>query len=55
METVREGLRDENIHRGRYERLTCSKCDIELSLSSDDGEIGTIRVCRGCGTKWREI
>lgn len=55
MDTVREGLRDGDIHRGRFERLACAACDRELTLTDDAEVIGNVMTCPGCGSKWQDL
>jgi len=55
MKSVRKGLRHGELEKDTYGRLSCSACDEELSSENDPNEVGTVRVCPGCGAQWKEI
>lgn len=55
METVRKGLRDGDIEKDTYERLTCAECEQNLATRNDPEEIGSVRACPECGTEWKEL
>ena len=55
MKSVRKALRDGDLEKDTYERLTCSDCGKTLSTVNDPDEIGTVRQCPDCGGEWKEI
>lgn len=55
MKTVRKGLRDGDITKDTYERLTCADCEKALGTRNDPEEIGSVRACPECGTEWKEL
>lgn len=55
MQSVRQGLRSGDIEKDVYERLNCAECEEELETVNDPDEIGTVRTCPECGTKWKKV
>ncbi len=55
MKTVRKALRDGDIVKDTYERLTCNDCEKSLGTRNDPDEIGSVRVCPECGTEWKAL
>lgn len=55
VKSVRRGLRDGDIEKDTYERLTCGTCEKALKTRNDPDEIGSLRVCPDCGREWREL
>lgn len=55
MKSVRKGLRSGEIEKDVYERLACSECGEELATENDPDELGTVRVCPECGSKWKKV
>jgi len=55
METVRNGLRSEDLEKDTYDRLVCLSCEAELERAEDTDAIGTVRACPDCGTAWKEL
>lgn len=55
METVRKGIRNDELYKDTYQRLTCEQCDRELATESDPSEPGTIRQCPDCKRQWRQL
>ncbi|QLH77526.1 hypothetical protein HZS55_09555 [Halosimplex rubrum] len=55
MKSVRKGLRSGEIEKDVYERLACSECGEELGTENDPDEIGTVRVCPECDSKWKKV
>jgi len=55
MESVRKGLRHDDLFKDTYQRLNCADCEEELKTENDPDVIGTIRVCPECGTQWKEL
>lgn len=55
MDTVRQGLRADQLTKDTYERLECSKCNERLKTRNDPDEVGSVRFCPECGTEWKQI
>lgn len=55
MKTTRKGLRDGDLYKDTYERLTCSECEQSLSKQNPEDEVFAIRICPGCGRRWKEL
>ncbi|ACV11372.1 conserved hypothetical protein [Halorhabdus utahensis DSM 12940] len=55
MESVRKGLRSGDLEKDTYERLQCVECEEELTTENDPEEVGSVRVCPGCGREWKQV
>lgn len=55
MDSIQQGLRGDDLERGRFGRLACTECEMELILDDDPDELGTVRVCPECETEWVEF
>lgn len=55
MKSVRKGLRDGDIQKDTYERLTCASCGQTLKTKNDPDELFSLRECPDCGTQWRDL
>jgi len=55
MDTVRKGLRSGDVEKDGYGRLSCSACGESLATDNDPDEIGKIRVCPACDSRWKEL
>ncbi|WP_199174832.1 HVO_0758 family zinc finger protein [Halegenticoccus soli] len=55
MRSTRKGLREGDLYKDTYERLTCSDCDESLKKRSDPDEIYAVRTCPECGAAWKEL
>jgi hypothetical protein len=55
MESVRKGIRAGDLEKDVYERLACAECEEQLGTKNDPDELGTVRVCPGCGREWRRV
>lgn len=55
MDSVRQGIRGDQIRKDTYERLECAACDEQLKTRNDPEEIGSIRYCPECGREWKQI
>jgi predicted RNA-binding Zn-ribbon protein involved in translation (DUF1610 family) len=55
MKSVRKALRDGDIEKDTYERLSCTTCGKNLKTARDPDEIGTVRKCPDCGTEYKEL
>lgn len=55
MKSTRKGLRDGDLYKDTYERLTCGECEMTLKTKNDPDEVYTIRICPDCGTEYKEL
>ncbi|WP_337589477.1 HVO_0758 family zinc finger protein [Halobacterium hubeiense] len=55
MDSVRRALREGEISKDMYERLECVECEEQLVTKNEPDEVGTVRACPECGTKWRQL
>lgn len=55
VKSVRKGLRDGDITKDTYERLTCAECDQSLKTTNDPDELFSVRVCPDCGREWKDL
>lgn len=55
MKSVRKGLREGDLEKDTYGRLSCTSCGVGLKSTNDPGEVGTIRICPECAREWREL
>ncbi|MFB6155511.1 MAG: HVO_0758 family zinc finger protein [Haloferacaceae archaeon] len=55
MKSTRKGLRDGELFKDTYERLTCSNCEKTLKKKNDPNEVYSVRTCPECGTEWKEL
>ena len=55
MKSTRKGLRDDELHKDNYERLTCSECDETLKNDNAPDEVYSIRTCPECGQQWKDL
>lgn len=55
MDTVREGLRQDDLEKDNYDRLICSGCDRPLKRRSNPDDLGSVRYCIECGVEWLEM
>lgn len=55
MKSTRKGLRDGDLYKDTYERLTCDTCEQALKTKNDPDEVYTVRICPECGTEWKEL
>jgi NAD-dependent SIR2 family protein deacetylase len=55
MRSVRKGIRSGELEKDTYQRLTCTECGEQLATENDPDAVGTVRVCRECGTEWEQI
>lgn len=55
MDSIRKALRSGAVEKDMYGRLKCSNCSQELTTENDPEEVGSIRVCPDCETKWKEL
>jgi predicted RNA-binding Zn-ribbon protein involved in translation (DUF1610 family) len=55
MESVRKGLRSEQITKDTYERLVCAECGENLDTRDNPEGLGKIRSCPECGREWQQV
>lgn len=55
MDTVRQGLRHDDIVKDTYERLVCAHCDERLKTRNDPDEVGSVRFCPECEREYQQI
>lgn len=55
MDSVRDGLRAQDLTKDTFDRLLCAECDRPLKTRNDPDELWSIRFCPECGTEWREM
>ncbi|MFW6448510.1 MAG: HVO_0758 family zinc finger protein [Halobacteriota archaeon] len=55
MKSVRQGLRDGELARDTFDRLSCTRCEVGLRVVDDPDELGPINVCPECGNRWRDL
>lgn len=54
-QSVRKGLRDGDIEKDTYERLTCARCETTLQTEDDPDELHTVKRCPECGRRWKQL
>lgn len=55
MKSIRKALREGELIKDTYERVTCANCEKSLKTENDPDTITTIRRCPDCGKEWKEI
>jgi ribosomal protein L37AE/L43A len=55
MRSVRKALRNGELFKDTYERLTCADCEQTLKSRNDPAEVWTVRECPDCGGEWKEL
>jgi rRNA maturation protein Nop10 len=55
MDSVRQGLRSDDIEKDTYERLSCGVCGERLKSKNDPEEVYTVRFCPECGSEWKQL
>jgi DNA-directed RNA polymerase subunit RPC12/RpoP len=55
MKSTRKGLREGELEKDTYERLTCAECGESLQTENDPDEVFNVRRCPTCGTEWKEL
>ncbi len=55
LKSIRKALRDGELEKDTYERVTCTECGKSLKTENDPDTITTIRTCPDCGGKWKAI
>lgn len=55
MDTVRDGLKQNDLEKDTFDRLVCVSCNRTLGMRNDPDELGAVRFCEDCGTEWLEM
>lgn len=55
MDSVRKGLRSEQITKDTYERLLCAECGETLATRDNPDGLGKLRSCPECGREWQQV
>ena len=55
MDTVRQGLRADDIEKDTYERLACTHCEMSLATTDNEDGVGKIRTCPDCDREYKEL
>lgn len=55
MKSVRKGLRNDELEKDNYGRLSCERCGEELKSENDPDEVYSVRICPECGREWKEL
>ncbi|WP_311171362.1 HVO_0758 family zinc finger protein [Halobellus ordinarius] len=55
MKSTRKGLREGELEKDMYGRLSCSPCGETLGTKNDPDEVYTVRHCPECDREWKEL
>ena len=55
MKSVRRALRDGEVEKDTYGRLTCTGCAESVKTRNDPDEVFTVKVCPECDSEWKEL
>lgn len=55
MKSTRKALRDGDLFKDNYERLTCKECERVLKKENDPDEVFSVRICPDCGVRFKEL
>lgn len=55
MKSVRSALRNGEILKDNYERLSCANCEKNLKTENPPDELYQLKVCPECGRKWKQL
>lgn len=55
MKSVRKALREGELEKDTYERITCADCEKPLGTTNDPDRVENIRTCPDCGSEWKEL
>jgi hypothetical protein len=55
MKSTRKGLREGELAKDTYGRLTCSSCEKSLKKRNDPDEVFSVRTCPECDREWKEL
>ncbi|CDK40329.1 HVO_0758 family zinc finger protein [Halorubrum sp. AJ67] len=55
MKSTRKGLRDGDLFKDTYERLTCADCEQVLKTKNDPDNVFDIRTCPDCSTQYKDL
>lgn len=55
MDTVRDGLRANDLEKDVFDRLVCVQCDRSLKIRNEPDQMGSVRFCIECDNEWLEM
>ena len=55
MKSVRKALREGELEKDTYQRVTCADCEKPLKTTNDPDELTNLRTCPECGKEWKEL
>lgn len=55
MKSIRRGLRDGDVEKDTYGRLSCTECGQSLSTRDDADAVGKVKTCPDCGSEWKDL
>ena len=55
MKSTRKGLRDGDLFKDTYQRLTCTDCEKVLKTTADSDNVFDLRTCPECGTQYKDL
>ncbi|MFC7068171.1 HVO_0758 family zinc finger protein [Halobaculum lipolyticum] len=55
MKSTRKGLREGELEKDNYERLSCAECGENLGKENPPDEVFSVRTCPNCGREWKEL
>ena len=55
MKSTRKALRDGDLVKDTYERLTCADCEMVLKKENDPDEVFAVRICPECEKRYKEL
>ena len=55
VKSTRKGLREGELQKDNYERLSCVECGENLAKENPPDEVFSVRSCPNCGREWKEL
>lgn len=55
MKSVRKALRDGEVGKDNFGRLSCNHCDARLKSENDPDRLHSRKFCPHCGRKWKDM
>ena len=55
MKSVRQALRQGDLEKDTYERISCADCEKPLGTTNDPDRVENIRTCPDCGSEYKEL
>lgn len=55
MESVQKALRNGDVEKDNFGRLTCNHCGERLKTENDPDRLHSRKVCPECGRKWKQL